>query len=113
MPDAKHWRGVGAVLRALHEIDPTIADPFSPLPPRPRGMWGKRYERLARAVTVAQGQFMRSIVGTANKSIAQQKHQVSYGRLTKQRKELRARTLDVAMRVDLDHTFLWSGFSSA
>ena len=56
---------------------------------------------------------MRSIVGTANKSIAQQKHQVSYGRLTKQHKELRARTLDVAMRVDLDHTFLWSGFSSA
>ena len=97
-PDAKHWRGAGAVLRALHQIDPTIADPFSPIPPRPRGMWKKRYERLAWAVTVAQGQFMRSLVGAANKSIAQQRHQVSYGRLVKQRRGLRERTLELAAK---------------
>jgi hypothetical protein len=98
MPDAKHWRGAGALLRALHQIDPTIADPFSPLPPRPRGMWRKKYERLARAVTVAQGQFMRPLVAAANKSIAQQRHQVMYGRLTKQRKELRERALELGAK---------------
>jgi hypothetical protein len=59
-------------------------------------MWSKKYERLAQAVTVTQQRFLRSLVGAANKSIAQQKHQVSYGRLTKQRKELRARTLELA-----------------
>ena len=98
MPDAKHWTGAGAVLRALHEIDPTIADPFCPIPPRPSGTWRKKYERLARAVTVAQERFMRSLVGAANKSIAQQKHQVSHGRLVKQRRELRERTLELVAK---------------
>jgi hypothetical protein len=69
MPDAKHWRGVGAVLRALHQIDPTIADPFSPLPPRPPGMWHKKYERLAQAVTVTQQRFLRSLVGAYHHSV--------------------------------------------
>jgi hypothetical protein len=41
---------------------------------------------------------MRSLVGAANKSIAQQKHQVLYGRLTKQRKELRERALELGAR---------------
>jgi hypothetical protein len=52
-------------------------------------MWSKKYERLAQAVTVTQQRFLRSLVGAANKSIAQQRHQVSYGRLVKQRRELR------------------------
>ena len=98
MPDAKHWTGAGAVLRALHQMDPTIVDPFSPLPSRPRGMWRKKYERLARDVRTAQERFMRSLIGAANKSIAQQRHQVMYGRLTKQRKELRERTLELAAK---------------
>jgi hypothetical protein len=98
MPDAKHWTGAGAVLRALHQIDPTIVDPFTPLPSRPRGMWRKKYERLARAVTVAQERFMRSLVGAANKAIAQQRHQVIHGRLVKQRKELRQRTLELVAK---------------
>jgi hypothetical protein len=37
-------------------------------------------------------------VGAANKSIAQQKHQVLYGRLTKQRKELHDRTLELVAK---------------
>jgi hypothetical protein len=80
MADAKHWTGAGTVLRALHQIDPTIVDPFSPLPSRSRGMWRKKYERLARDVRVAQERFMRSLINAANKSIAQQRHQVMYGR---------------------------------
>jgi hypothetical protein len=94
----RHWTGAGAVLRALHQVDPTIVDPFNPLPPRPRGMWLKKYERLERAVTVAQERSMRSLVGAANKSIAQQRHQVMHGRLIKQRKELRERTLELVAK---------------
>jgi hypothetical protein len=37
-------------------------------------------------------------VGAANKSIAQQKHQVLYGRLTKQRKEMRGRSLELGAK---------------
>jgi len=37
-------------------------------------------------------------VGAANKSIAQQRHQVIHGRLIKQRKELRERTLELAAK---------------
>jgi hypothetical protein len=47
-PDKRHWTGAGAVLPALHQIDAKIVDPFSPLPSHPRGMWHKKYERLAR-----------------------------------------------------------------
>jgi hypothetical protein len=61
-------------------------------------MWRKKYGRLGRAFRVAQERFLHSLVGAANKSIAQQKHQVLYGRLIKQRKELRARTLELRAR---------------
>jgi hypothetical protein len=61
-------------------------------------MWRKKYERLARAVRVAQERFMRSLVGAANKSIAQQRRQVIHGRLIKQRKELRQRTLELVAK---------------
>jgi hypothetical protein len=60
----------------------------------------KKYDRLARAFRIAQKRFFYSLVGAANKSIAQQKHQVSYGRLTKQRKELRARTLELGRKAE-------------
>lgn len=61
-------------------------------------MWRKKYDRLARAFRVAQERFLHSLVGAANKSIAQQRHQVSYGRLVKQRRELRERTLELAAK---------------
>jgi len=96
MPDKAHWTGAGAVLRALHALGSDSVDPFTPLPPRRPGMWRKKYNRLAQAFRVAQERFLHSLVRAANKSIAQQKHQVSYGRLTKQRKELRARALELA-----------------
>ena len=41
---------------------------------------------------------MRSLVQAANKSIAQQRHQVIHGRLIKQRKELRQRTLELVAK---------------
>jgi hypothetical protein len=86
------------VLRALHKIDPTIVDPFSPLPPRPPGMWRKTYARWEREFRIAQERFVRSLVEAANLSIAQQRHQVIHGRLIKQRKELRQRALELAAK---------------
>ena len=61
-------------------------------------MWRKKYNRLAQAFRVAQERFLHSLVRAANKSIAQQKHQVSYGRLIKQRKEPRQRTLELVAK---------------
>jgi hypothetical protein len=84
MPDKRHWTGAGAVLRLLHELGSDSVDPFTPLPARRPSTWRKKYDRLARAFRVAQDRFLHSLVGAANKSIAQQKHQVFYGRLTKQ-----------------------------
>jgi len=98
MPDKAHWTGAGAVLRALHALGSDSVDPFTPLPPRRPGMWRKKYNRLAQAFRVAQERFLHSLVRAANKSIAQQKHQVSYGRLIKQRKEPRQRTLELVAK---------------
>jgi hypothetical protein len=61
-------------------------------------MWRKKYNRLAQAFRVAQERFLHSLVRAANKSIAQQKHQALYGRLAKQRKDLRNRTLELAAK---------------
>jgi hypothetical protein len=61
-------------------------------------MWRKKYNRLTQAFRVAQERFLHSLVRAANKSIAQQKHQVLYGRLAKQRKELRGRTLELGAK---------------
>jgi hypothetical protein len=63
-----------------------------------RALWRRKYERLARDVRVAQERFLHALVRAANKSIAQQKHQVLYGRLAKQHKDLRNRTLELAAK---------------
>jgi hypothetical protein len=97
-PDRRHWVGSGKILRTLRMLGSDSADPFSPLPPRPPGMWRKKYDRLARDFRAAQKRLLHSLAGAAQWSIAQQNHQIAYGRLVKQRKELRARTLDLRAR---------------
>jgi hypothetical protein len=61
-------------------------------------MWRKKYDRLTRDFRAAQKRLLHSLAGAAQWSIAQQNHQIAYGRLVKQRKELRARTLDLRAR---------------
>jgi hypothetical protein len=58
----------------------------------------QKYDRLAREFRAAQKRLLQSLVGAAQWSIAQQNHQIAYGRLVKQRKELRARTLELRAR---------------
>src|SRR5215471_15522367 len=97
-PDKAHWVGVGLLTRILRKLGSDSADPFSPLPARPKGMWRRKYERLAAEFREAQTQLAHSLLGAANWSIAQQNHQIAYGRLTTQRKALRERTLQLAAK---------------
>ena len=97
-PDKAHWVGLGLLTRILRKLGSDSADPFSPLPARPKGMWRRKYAKLSAEFREAQIRLVRSLVGAANWSIAQQRHQIAYGRLATQRKALRERTLALAAK---------------
>jgi hypothetical protein len=97
-PDREHWVGVGLLTRILRKLGSDSADPFSPLPPRPKGMWRRKYEQLAAEFREAQNRLLQSLCSAARWSIRQQGHQIAYGRLAKQRKALRERTLELAAK---------------
>ena len=97
-PDKAHWVGLGLLARILRKLGSDSADPFSPLPARPKGMWLRKYAKLSAEFREAQIRLARSLVGAANWSIAQQNHLIAYGRLATQRKALRERTLALAAK---------------
>jgi hypothetical protein len=82
----------------LRKLGSDSADPFSPLPARPKGMWRRKYERLAAEFREAQTRLVQSLCGAARWSIRQQNHQIVYGRLATQREALRERTLELAAK---------------
>jgi hypothetical protein len=61
-------------------------------------MWRRKYEQLAAEFREAQNRLVRSLCGSAGWSIKQQNHQIAFGRLAKQRKLLRERTLELAAK---------------
>ena len=58
------------------------------------GQFNELQRRNGRMEEAAQKRLLQSLVGAAQWSIARQNHQIAYGGLVKQRKELRARTLE-------------------
>jgi hypothetical protein len=92
------WSGVGQIKSVLRRLGADTADPFASLPARPRGMWRRTYERLAAEFRRGQDRPVRSLAQTAQWSMAQERHQLAYGRLAKQRKARRERMLDLGAK---------------